>query len=98
MRGAECEPLVIFFTSVPQIPQVWTRTRTSPGPISGIGTFCRRTSFLPKYTAACIVSGSFSGAKNVRACVANGIFCLRALLGPGAHTLATCHRQTAHRQ
>ena len=35
MRGAECEPVWIFFRSVPQIPQVCTRISTSPGPIAG---------------------------------------------------------------
>src|SRR5271157_3056233 len=57
MRGAECEPLAIFLRSVPQIPQVWTRTRISPGPTSGTGTSSRRTSFTPRYTAALIVEG-----------------------------------------
>ena len=31
MRGAECEPVAIFFRSVPQMPQVCTRTSISPG-------------------------------------------------------------------
>src|SRR5271157_6429626 len=57
MRGAECEPVAIFFRSVPQIPQVWTRSKISPGPISGTGTSSRRTSFTPRYTAALIVEG-----------------------------------------
>src|SRR5208337_476479 len=57
MRGAEWDPLEIFFRSVPQIPQVWTRTRISPGPISGTGTSSMRTSFTPRYTAACMVEG-----------------------------------------
>ena len=38
IRGAECEPVAIFFRSVPQMPQVCTRTRSSPGPIFGTGT------------------------------------------------------------
>src|SRR5271157_3680445 len=57
MRGAECEPVDIFLRSVPQIPQVWTRTRISPGPISGTGTSSMRTSFTPRYTAALMVEG-----------------------------------------
>src|SRR3954469_16373750 len=57
MRGAECEPVDIFFRSVPQMPQVCTRTRSSPGPICGTGTDSTRTSFLPWYTAACMVAG-----------------------------------------
>src|SRR5215469_3170522 len=57
MRGAECEPVEIFLRSVPQMPQVCMRTRTSPAPISGTGTVSRRTSFWPRYTAARIVDG-----------------------------------------
>src|SRR5215470_4194816 len=57
MRGAECEPVEIFLRSVPQMPQVCMRTRTSPAPISGTGTVSRRTSFRPRYTAARIVDG-----------------------------------------
>src|SRR5277367_3304484 len=68
MRGAECEPVAIFLRSVPQIPQVWTRTRISPGPISGTGTSSRRTSLTPRYTAAVMVEGiscfSFSTAND----------------------------------
>ena len=30
MRGAECDPVWIFFRSVPQIPQLSTRMSTSP--------------------------------------------------------------------
>src|SRR5882724_1815662 len=56
--GAECEPVAIFFRSVPHMPQVCTRIRTSPGPISGTGTVSRRTSSLPRYTAACMVCGT----------------------------------------
>src|ERR1700686_826961 len=58
MRGAECDPVAIFLRSVPHIPQVWTRTRISPKPISGTGTSSRRTSLTPRYTAALIVEGS----------------------------------------
>src|SRR3984893_14935936 len=58
MRGPECDPVAIFLRSVPQIPQVWTRTRISPTPISGTGTSSRRTSFTPRYTAAFIVDGT----------------------------------------
>ena len=45
MRGAECDPFEIFLRSVPQMPQVCTRTRISPCPIAGTGTSSRRTSF-----------------------------------------------------
>src|ERR1700722_5325078 len=57
MRGAECDPVAIFLRSVPQTPQVWTRSRISPAPILGTGTVSRRTSLTPRYTAACIVVG-----------------------------------------
>src|SRR5450631_3633099 len=39
------------------MPQVWTRTRISPGPTSGTGTSSRRTSFTPRYTTARAVEG-----------------------------------------
>ena len=35
MRGAECDPVEIFFRSVPQMPQQCIRTNSSPGPIPG---------------------------------------------------------------
>src|ERR1700760_1913413 len=57
IRGAECDPVWIFFKSVPQIPQLWTWMRTSPGPMAGTGTVSTRTSFTPRYTAACIFAG-----------------------------------------
>jgi hypothetical protein len=57
IRGAECEPVAIFFRSVPQIPQVWTLIRISPGPISGTGTVSSLTSWIPRYTAANMVEG-----------------------------------------
>src|SRR5690242_4816538 len=57
IRGAECEPVAIFLRSVPQIPQVWTWIRISPGPICGTGTVYTRTSFTPRYTAASMVEG-----------------------------------------
>src|SRR5208282_2840494 len=41
-----------------QIPQVWTRTRISPAPISGTGTSSMRTSSTPRYTAALIIEGT----------------------------------------
>src|SRR5215472_856791 len=67
IRGAECEPVEIFFKSVPQIPQVCTRSRTSPRPISGTGTVSKRTSCLPRYTAAFMVVGTMncSGSTSV---------------------------------
>src|SRR5664279_1044083 len=47
IRGAEWEPVAIFFRSVPQMPQVWTRTSISPGPILGTGIVSIRTSLAP---------------------------------------------------
>ena len=41
MRGAEWEPVWIFFRSVPQMPQVATLISTSPGPIVGRAQFRR---------------------------------------------------------
>src|SRR5262249_2940202 len=38
MRRAECEPVAIFFRSGPQIPQVWTRMKSSSSPIYATGT------------------------------------------------------------
>src|SRR5438270_2585042 len=57
IRGAECDPVEIFLRSVPQMPQVWIRTSSSPAPISGTATVSRRMSSLPRYTAACMVLG-----------------------------------------
>src|SRR5579863_1199213 len=57
MRGAECDPVAIFLRSVPQIPQVCTRRRSSPAPIWGTATVSTRTSPTPRYTAACMVVG-----------------------------------------
>src|SRR5258706_14617185 len=56
MRGAECEPVAIFLRSVPQMPQVCTRTRISPAAMEGTGTVSIRTSSTPRYTAACMVA------------------------------------------
>src|SRR6185312_244379 len=79
MRGAECEPVAIFFRSVPQIPQVCTRKSNSPGPIAGTGTVSRRTSFTPRYTAASMVAGMaclFSSIANCPAmAMVESIFC-----------------------
>src|ERR1051326_8085362 len=57
MGGAEWEPVEIFLRSVPQTPQECTRSSISPGPIVGTGTVSTRTSFMPRYTAACMVVG-----------------------------------------
>ena len=48
MRGAECEPMWIFFRSVPQMPQVATLISSSPGPIAGTGTVSTRMSLMPR--------------------------------------------------
>ena len=48
IRGTECEPVAIFFKSVPQIPQVCTRNSNSPAPICGTATVSKRTSFTPR--------------------------------------------------
>src|SRR5205823_3609556 len=39
------------------MPQASTRTRISPGPMSGIGISSTFTMLWPRYTAACIVAG-----------------------------------------
>src|SRR6478609_5333953 len=70
MRGAECEPVAIFFRSVPQIPQVCTRRSNSPGPIAGTGTVSRRTSFTPRYTAASMVAGTACSFSSIAICPA----------------------------
>ena len=65
IRGAACEPVWIFFRSVPQIPQVSIRTSTSPVRRRiphGTGTVSTRTSFTPRYTAARIVVGIFASS------------------------------------
>jgi hypothetical protein len=49
--------VAIFFKSVPQMPQVCTRTNNSPAPMPGTGTVSSRTSLRPRYTAACMVAG-----------------------------------------
>src|SRR5580704_12743225 len=73
MRGAEWEPVEIFFRSVPHTPQEWTRTSISPAPIFGTGTVSRRTSFTPRYTAACMVAGTDCGPNSTTDCPASDI-------------------------
>ncbi len=47
----------IFFRSVWQMPHASTRIRISPAPIAGVGISSMLTILLPRYTAACMVSG-----------------------------------------
>src|ERR1022692_2858053 len=47
MRGGARRLYSIFFRSVWQIPQASTRTRISPGPISGMGTCSTETTLWP---------------------------------------------------
>src|SRR5271157_1847604 len=70
IRGAECDPVAIFFRSVPQMPQVWTRTRISAGPIRGTGMVSTLTSLTPRYTAAAMVGGMACCLKVVPSCAA----------------------------
>src|SRR5438876_4831972 len=72
-RGAECEPVEIFFRSVPHIPQVWTFMISSPGPILGTGMVSRRTSSVPRYIAACIVRGIDWFRSSIAICLAIAI-------------------------
>src|ERR1051326_918033 len=64
MRGAEWEPVEIFLRSLPQTPQECPHNSISPGPILGTGTVSTRTSFMPRYTAACIVVGMDCGGSS----------------------------------
>ena len=73
MRGAECEPVEIFFRSVPQMPHECTRIRISPRPISGTATVSSRTSLTPRYTAALHCCRNRLLPRSVPACVATGI-------------------------
>ncbi|MGD0014725.1 MAG: hypothetical protein ABSD56_09905 [Bryobacteraceae bacterium] len=41
-------PKSLYWLRVPQTPQVWTRSRSSPAPICGTGTVSRRTSLTAR--------------------------------------------------
>src|SRR5262245_60505158 len=72
MRGGVKRSYSIFFRSVWQTPQASTRTRSSPAPISGVGTFSIETTRRPLYTAAHIVPGTtFTDASASERAVSN---------------------------
>src|SRR5579864_2078824 len=92
MRGAEWEPVAIFFRSVPQTPQECTRTSISPGPIFGTGTVSTRTSLTPRYTAAFIVAGIKCGGSSTAYCPAMP---MKVMLDDHTSSLVSKHVGTA---